>query len=67
MANRQSRDEENRGIPEMEGSPRDMNDPERVTGESDEEIRGIGEDADDELDDSDEMDEEEEEEEEGGV
>jgi hypothetical protein len=53
------------GIPEMDASPRDMDDEDRVQGGSDEQIRDIGED-DEEFDESEEVDEEEAEEE-GGV
>ena len=53
------------GIPEMDASPRKMDDDE-VQGGSDEQIRDVGEEEDD-FEDADDMDEEEEEEEEGGV
>jgi hypothetical protein len=52
------------GIPEMDASPRNMDD-DQVQGGSDEQIRDIGED-DDDFDESEDTDEEEEEDDEDG-
>ena len=55
----------NQGIPEMEGSPREMDDKDRIGGGPEEEIRGVGDEEDD-VDEADELDEEDEEEEDEG-
>ena len=58
--------QDNEAIPEMETSPRNTGDEERIRSGSDEEIRDVADDEDD-LDEADELDDEEEEEDEGGM
>ena len=65
MANRQPR-QDNPGIPEMETSPRDVGDDDRIQGGSDEEIRDVADDEED-FEEAEDLDEEEEEEDEGGM
>jgi hypothetical protein len=61
MANRQDDTPQgDQGIPEIERSPRTMDDPEKIRSGSDEEIRGVG-DEDEDMDEIEELDEEEEE------